>query len=167
MSTSQRILVVDANVLIDYVRSEPEMLRLAATHIGSLLVPSPVALKVRRSWSEQDIELGGLQITVPTKEQFEEAADKPPNPAFDDWCCLIVARDCCGECVTNDSRLRRECTAAGVKVLYGMELLLELAHLKIITANDARRCAGLIQKTSPGFFHVKIMEEFDRRLKGP
>ncbi len=46
-----------------------------------------------------------------------------------------------------------------------MELLLELVGVKAITVHDARRCAGLMQKASPGFFHTKIMAEFERRLK--
>ena len=115
MISDYRPLIVDANVLIDYLDTEPSVLALVAREAGPLFVATEVLAKVDQLDVTVCEELG-LSIAVPSLSQLLEAAVRRPGLAFDDVVCLVMARDNGWCCVTNDRALRAACRASDVSV---------------------------------------------------
>jgi hypothetical protein len=68
-------------------------------------------------------------------------------------------------CVTNDGALCKACQQEGVRVLWGLEVTLELVRLKQLTAADATAVATAMHQVSP--FHITkgIVGQFVRRVR--
>lgn len=99
------LLVVDANVLIDYAEADESVLALVVRHIGPVFVPRDVLDEVDQ-FDEDTCTRLGLQIAEGSLEQLLEAGAGGGGLSFQDWMCLILARDNGWVCVTNDGRLR-------------------------------------------------------------
>lgn len=87
-----RLLLVDANVLIDYVKSELLILELAARHVGEVYVLSTVLAEVYGLDEESCARLG-LRVFEPELSQLQTAAQKRGALSTEDHLCLIVARE--------------------------------------------------------------------------
>ena len=70
----QQGLISDANVLIDYAKSAPGILRLISKRLQQLYVASPVLTEVHDMSTEQIIKLG-IEIVEPTLAQLAEAIE--------------------------------------------------------------------------------------------
>lgn len=66
-------LVPDANVLIDYVESDKEVLAVITHHLAAIHVPSPVLAEVRKL-PAREVARVGVEILEPTLAQAMEAA---------------------------------------------------------------------------------------------
>ena len=166
--SDQPPLIADANVLIDYMESDRFILGLMARHVGSLYVAIPVLDKVDQL-SAGECERLGITLVDPTTEELVEAGEGRAGLAFDDTVCVIMARDNHWRCVTNDRALRRVCTAEGVGVLWGLEVMLPLVQTGALGAEDACLVANKIQLVNPAFITAKIVSEFEskaRRITG-
>ena len=163
MDAPRPVLVADANVIIDYKLSDPTILRLASEHIAVLKVPTPVAANVW-GWMEADYKQFGMQLVKPTDEQAAEAMAMPETLVYDDWCCYIIARDNKWGCLTNDKRLRRECKRSSISIMWGLDVLVELARVKQLSRQATRVAALALQKNSPAHYNAKLMELFERKL---
>jgi rRNA-processing protein FCF1 len=86
--TATRLLLVDANVLIDYVKSEPSILGLVARYLGEVYVLSTVLDEVD-GLDMGDCEKLGLQVVEPELTQFEAAVRKRGMLSTADHLCLI------------------------------------------------------------------------------
>jgi len=154
-----RPLIVDANVLIDYLDTEPSVLALVAREAGPLFVATEVLAKV----DQLDVTLCkelGLSITVPSLSQLLEAAVRRPGLAFDDVVCLVMARDNGWCCVTNDRALRAACRASDVSVQWGLEIMLRLVASSVLSSRDAIEVAMAIQRTNRAFITDAIVNRF-------
>ncbi len=142
-------LVPDANVLIDYANTEPEILSLIAKRLGDIYIPSPVLAEVRQMSLRHARRLN-LNILEPSFAQAAEAANMTDSTiSFEDRLCLIVARDNGWSCLTNDKRLRRACRNVGVSIMWGMEsmrLLVTAGHMR---ADRAANTAKQMAQTNP------------------
>ncbi len=158
MSESSRSFVVDASVLIDYAETDVGILSLVGRHLGALYVPRPVFEEVRQL-TEADCDRLGLRIESPTTEQLIEAGAGGGPLSFQDWLCLITARDKTAVCVTNEKPMRRACEAAGVSVSWGLELMLQLIQAGHIRVSSAVRVAESIHRINP-FITRSIVDRF-------
>jgi hypothetical protein len=109
------LLLVDANVLIDFALTDRTVLAVVVRHVGVAHVPRDVLAEVEQLDEAACAELG-LVVVDGTLEQLTEAGAGTGRLSFEDRVCLILARDNGWTCVSNDGRLRRECEAAGVAV---------------------------------------------------
>jgi len=148
MQLSQGYLLVDANVLIDYLAADLSVLALASRHLGEVHVLSTVLDEVD-GLDESGCERLGLKVVEPELAQLVEAAEKRSSLSAQDHLCLVVARTRGWTCVTNDGALRRACTADGVAVLWGLELMAELVRLVQLGAEDAVAVARAIHESNP------------------
>ncbi len=112
------LLLVDANVLIDYAKTGPTVFTLVARHLGPVHVPRDVLGEVDQL-DEDACDRLGLVLVEGTLEQILEAGAGAGGLSFPDWMCLILARDQGWTCVTNDGRLRRACAEASVGLCGG------------------------------------------------
>ena len=122
------LLIVDANVLIDYAKADLSVLALVVEYLGPVHVVRDVLAEVNQL-DEEACEHLGVQVVDGTLDQILEAGARRGSLSFADRMCLILARDESWTCVSNDGPLRRACEADGVSVLWGLQLILELVHM--------------------------------------
>jgi rRNA-processing protein FCF1 len=153
------ILIVDANVLIDYVSTDEAVLALASAHLGEVVVPSPILSEVE-ALDAADCDRLGLRVVDPTLEQLLAAASQRGRLPFEDHVCLIIARDNGWTCVTSDGRLRTACIEAGIEVMWSLDLVVALVRAEALPADDAIAIASDLHRLSPRFITEAILAEF-------
>jgi len=144
-------LLVDANVLIDYLASDLSVLTLASRNLGDVYVLTTVLDEVD-GLDVSDCERAGIRVLEPDLDQLTEATKKRSSLPVQDHLCLLVARMRSWVCVTNDGALRRACGEDGVTVLWGLEMMTELVRAGQLDAEDAIAVAEAIHASNP--FHI-------------
>lgn len=157
------LLIVDANVLIDYAQSDSSILALVVKHVGPVLVPLPV-LKEVDQLSRDDCDRLGITLLDPTLDEMTTVSSPRPSLSFEDELCLVLATAGGFTCVTNDKTLRRECESEAVPVYWGLELMVELVAKQQLAAESAITTAQAIRRSNP--FHITegILDRFEKRI---
>jgi rRNA-processing protein FCF1 len=143
-----RVLLFDANVLIDYYDTDSTVFSAIRESVGEIYVLERVLQEVEQLDAGRALELG-LQVWEPLLEQMNEAAAGGGRLSFQDHLCLAVARDEGMTCVTNDIALRNRCAEESVKVLWGLELLILSVQKGGLTAAKARNIGTAICELNP------------------
>lgn len=162
MSPRASALIADANVLIDYADIDRTVLVLLAKHVAPVYVAKQVLAKVD-ALDEGACAALGLRIAEPSLSQLTEASERRSRLAFDDRLCLILARDNCWRCITNDRALRRECAKASVAVIWGLEVMLEIIAAGALPAGDAIEVARAIHTSNPSFIPLSAVQRFEEK----
>lgn len=165
MTTPRRaFLLLDANVLIDYLKSDLSILVLADRHVGGIRIPITVIEEV------DGIDLDvcnrlGLNVVEPELGLLIAAAERRGSLSYPDHLCLILARENGWVCVTNDKALRNACKSEGIVVSWGLEIMLDLVRTGQLAPKKAREIAEAIHRANP--FHVspEILRRFADRLR--
>jgi len=116
-----KLLLMDANVLIDYRDSDLEILALVSRHVGPLHVLSTILAGEVPRVGDDDCARLGLNVIEPELEQVLRAGATRGRLSFGDHLCLIVAADGGYACVTNDRALRSACEAEQVETIWGLD----------------------------------------------
>lgn len=143
-----RVLLFDANVLIDYFDAEPTVFSAIRASVGEIFVLDRVLREVGQLDAFRAAELG-LQVYEPAFEQMAEAASRRGRLSFQDHLCLAVARTEGMTCVTNDVALRTQCTDENVEILWGLELLVLTVKQGGIPATAAAEIGTAICEMNP------------------
>ncbi|MEZ5333629.1 MAG: PIN domain-containing protein [Thermoanaerobaculia bacterium] len=159
------LLLVDANVLIDFVLADRRVLALVAAQLGAVHVPRDVLDEVDQLDEAACAELG-LVVVDATVAQLLEAGASRGRLSFADRVCLVLARDHGWTCVTNDGRLRRTCEAGGVSVMWGLQLLLALLETGVMDPASAIAVATAIGRTNPRMSPA-VVQAFVRKVRDP
>ena len=160
---TKRTFVADSSVLIDYLRVEPEVLRLIARHLGNLLVPEPIIDETDNLDDERCIGLE-MEISQPLLEEYTYASLRPiAGLKPQDHICLLVASRLGAVCITSDKRLREVCLENGVIPLWGLRPMVHLVKKGVLPPNHAIRVARQISKTNP-FITSSILSRFELQL---
>ena len=154
-------LIVDANVLIDYLDSDDSILSLVSKHIAQTYVPRTIFDEVKQFDEEACARLG-IFIVEPTTEQLVEAGAGIGSLSFQDRLCLLLAAEGGWTCVTNDKPLRVECEQRNVPVLWGLELMLELIRLQKLNTSEAVMIARSIQQNN-FYINDAIVARFEEK----
>ena len=125
------LLVVDANVLIDYANSDPGILSLVANNIGTIYVPSVVLDEVEQ-FNEDDCEKLGLQVLDEPVNVLLSAGEGRGPLSFPDRVCLLLAKENQWTCLSNDKPLHKACKKDGVTVIWGLRLMIDLVEKKLL-----------------------------------
>lgn len=157
------LLIVDANVLIDYAKSELSVLALAARYIGPVYVPSVVLDEVEQL-SEEDCENLGLTILEEPVEILLAAGEKRGALSFQDHVCLLLARENECTCVSNDKPLHRACNVEEVPVMWGLRLMIELVGMQQLDKDTAMDIVKAIHVSNPKHITPEIIEEFKVKI---
>ena len=159
--------IADANVLIDYVKTNPQILGLVSKHVGPVYVVADVLEEVEQLDAEQCHAIG-LTIVEGTLAQITEASQRGGPLSFEDKLCLILARDNGWACLSNDGPLRDACKAQGVSVVWGLEIMLQLVDAGHVSAALVIEVAESIHSINPLYITQKILPLFRRKaqLKG-
>ena len=163
MTDFTEVYIVDANVLIDYLKTDISILTIYSKEIGQIYVPTDVLEKVKQLETGECDRLN-LEIVEPTTEQYLEAAPKIRGLAFDDRVCFILARDNKWYCISNDIQLRVICEENGISVLWGLELMLPLVERKLIEPTEILQVAKDIHESNPLFVNKTILKKFEGKV---
>lgn len=160
------ILVVDANVLIDFCKTERSVLALVTRHLCTVHVADQVLAEVKQLDRAGADELGINVVTVEFSMLERAAAASVRSPLrFQDWLCLLLAEERSWTCLTNDKRLRTECTARGIAVLWGLQLLIRLVEGGALSRAEAIRIAEAICRINRRI-PSSVLDAFRRKLRG-
>lgn len=158
------LLLMDANVLIDYLDSDRRIFRLATEHVGQVHAPSTL---LDDEIVADDVDWADLGVVSaqPSTEVLSAAGAQRGSLSFHDWVCVLMAEQFGWTCVTNDKRLRRECGDRGVPTVWGLELVVWLAEAHAITAMEARAIAAGIGTANPGYVTAAVLARFEQRIR--
>ncbi len=141
-------ILIDANVLIDYAQSDDSVLLLATQHLSILYVPDPVVEEVN-DLSESDYDRLNLTIIEPTTVQMLHAASLDWTPRIADKICFVLCQENQWICATNDKKVRTQCSNAGIEVMWGAQIMLELIKVEQLSADEAIEIMNTIQLKNP------------------
>lgn len=157
------LLIIDANVLIDYANTDLSVLKLVANHLGPIQVPSVVLDEVEQL-SEEDCESIGLIVLEEPVEILLAAGAKRGALSFEDHVCLLLAKENNWVCVSNDKPLHRSCGEEDVSVMWGFRLMIELVSKGCLDKDTAMEIAQAIQVRNPKHITPEIIKEFIRKI---
>jgi hypothetical protein len=151
--------ICDANVLIDYVDADEDVIRELVKYWGTVYVPTRILYEVKK------LPIGraeGLGLTV-----IETPLILPSAPGLSgpDRACLHFVISEGWTCIANDTLLRRECRRQGGRVVWGLEMLLKLVSAGQITKARAKGIAERIGVFNPEITG-KLIAEFVDKLAG-
>ncbi len=160
----QALLLMDANVLIDYLDSDRRVFRLATEHVGQIHVPTTL---LAEEIVADDVDWAALGVVAvePSVPMLAEAGARGGSLSFHDWLCLLMAKQHGWTCVTNDKRLRRECADVGVATVWGLELVVLLVEAHAISAAAAQGIADAIRAANPGYVTDRVMSGFRQKIQ--
>ena len=165
MPKKPKVLLIDANVLIDYQKSDLSVLGLVDKYVGKVHILTTILEEVG-GLKVVDCERLGLKIIEPKLSQLTRAATKRGRLSFHDHLCLIVASDEGFVCATNDKPLRKACEGEGVAILWGLEMLTALVRGHAMQAADAIRTAEIIHLSNPLHIPKTLVDRFARNVTG-
>jgi hypothetical protein len=160
---SLKLFILDACVLIDFVVTDSSILRLASLHVGDIHVASPVLDEVEQLDESGAVSLG-MRVVHPSLPTAMAAATRRGALSFQDWLCVLMAKEHRWTCVSNDGRLRRECATEGVPVMWGLEMLERLVSARALDAKSAIAVAWAIQVSNPHYVTKAIVQAFERKI---
>ena len=160
---SERLLILDACVLIDICLEDVSLLGLAASSLGKVVILSPILEEVHQL-NEPEVERLGLCVVDPEMEIILNAAPRRGGLSFRDKICLLFAQSHNGTLYTNDRALLNAANVAGINSRWGLEILIELVAVGQLTSSEALISAQRICDRSR-FSSDQLMLEFRRRIR--
>lgn len=157
-------LVADANVLIDYARTDPSILTLYVRYFGPIYVPSVILDEVDQL-DVSDCETLGLTVVDEPLQILLGATEQRGPLSFEDRVCLLLARSNNWTCVTNEKPLHRACKQEKVASIWGLRLMIELFHANQLTKESAVEIAQAIHRINPRYITTDILRRFEVELK--
>lgn len=158
-------MLMDACVLIDFIKADRSVLELIVKYVGSLCVISPVVAEVNEINDEGELIELGLTIVEPEIEDAYTAASQTGPISFQDRLCLLTAKRLGFTCVTNDKNLRKLCEKENVPLSWGLQLLADLHRLGGIPTDDALDIARRIHKANPRHITSQIIKGFTAAIE--
>jgi rRNA-processing protein FCF1 len=157
-------IIVDACVLIDFASVNPIILNLAAKHIGPVIVTSQVLEEVEEFDEERAAETG-LTVIRPDEDLINHAVSHRSNLSTSDKVFFSLARDRGYICWTSDRELRKLCVKHGIKVLWGLEVMLILCEGGHLTRTAALRTARSINRINR-YITDEVLADFETKIEG-
>ena len=157
-------MILDACVLIDFIKADRVILASISKHLGSLHVIQEVLEEVHEIHHIEEILELGIKVIEPELEDVFTAAQKRGPLSFQDWLCLLTAKRHGLTCVTNDKSLRKICQQEEIPLRWGLELLVELYRCGGTTRKDALEVARKIHKNNPKHITVRLLRRFERMI---
>ena len=151
--------IIDANILIDYVLADEDIIRELTDYWKEVLVPDCVINEVDDLSLERAKELGLCIVETPFSE-----LQVHPVLSYQDLSCFFYTKMHSAVCLTNDKALRKECESNGYNTIWGLEMLLLLVSNSQIKKARAKGIAEKIHKNNPEITK-KILSEFLSKLQ--
>ncbi len=151
-----KCLIVDANIIIDYLNCDETLLVLIKKYVGQICLASPLLGEVKSLDLKRCHSLG-INVVEPTIEQLSWAADQEFSISFQDKICLIMAKDHNWTLVTNDKVLRKRCESDDILLIWGVELICLLCESGGLHKDRAKDIIWLLHRNDPFFITKEIV----------
>jgi len=151
--------ICDANVLIDYVAVDEDVIRELIKYWGTVYVPTRILHEVRKLPLERAKDLGLTVIETPL------TLPSAPGLSGPDRACLHFVISEGWTCIANDTLLRRECKRQGGTVVWGLEMLLKLVSVEQITSARALGVAERIGAINPEITEAILLNFKEKLVK--
>ena len=158
------MLILDACVLIDYIKADPALFRVIAESVGAVNAVSTVYEEVDQFTSLQQMTDLGISIVEPEIEDAFEAERMKGPTSFQDNICLLTAKRLGMTCVTNDRSLRKTCSQQGVPIMWGLELLIQLVDSGGLDYKSALKIGRQIHIDNPRHISARVIADFEKKL---
>jgi len=155
-----KLLLMDACVLIDFIKADPSILALIAENIGPVYVLNTILEEVDQIQDEEELIQLGLIIVEAEMEDAYAAVEVPGPLSFYDHLFFLTARRHGFSCITNDNNLRKLCIKNNIPLYWGLELLIELHTTGKISSDDAKTIAQSMHDMSPKYITPKLVDKF-------
>ena len=160
----KRIVVCDANILIDYAKANKKIVGLITKHLYEIWVPLPVWEEVH-DLSDEDATTLGVNIAEPSLAQTSEAADMfGGGLSEEDNMCFIMARDEKTICATNEKPLRKKCIENDIEVLWGLQIMIQLCKIGKLKVDIAQKTGEKMVKMNPRITQ-KVLDDYISKLE--
>ena len=153
------IAICDANILIDYSKSDISIIKKITEYYEEVCVPDIILKEVGIISDEQAKALGITIVETPL--ELEEVS----SLSFQDRTCLYYVKQNKWECLTNDVALRKHCEAVGGTVVWGLQMLLKLVEADLITVTYAEKIARKIHQLNPEITDIILQNFLDKLQK--
>jgi rRNA-processing protein FCF1 len=158
-----KAVITDANILIDFCKTNKDILRLLCREVGKVAVPLLVLNEVG-ALNQEEAETLGITIIDSDMEIIEHAFSIMNGLSYQDNLCLLTASRENYILITNDRRLKNECLKKGIRSFWGAEILLFLFQKNRITKKEARNMILKIAAVNNRITKA-IIQEFEKRLE--
>ncbi len=158
------LLILDANVLIDFHQVGHELLGLFVAHLGPVFIPMEILREARGLSLEACVAMGANVVEASFKDLTEASSEGKSRLSFEDTLCLVMAKSNGWTCVTNDRALRKGCRAAGVPIKWELEAIAEINGVGGLTKEKALEYGLAIQACNYGYVTEEIMVRFKSSL---
>ena len=152
--------LIDACVLIDFIKADRGILKLISRYIGPLYMLSAVLDEVKDIETLTELSELDLIVIEPELEDVFAASMEPGSISFQDKLCLLTAMRQGYICVTNDRELRKQCEKNNVEPLWGLELLIRLHKAGGVQTEKAIKLARDIHLNNPKHITGEILKRF-------
>lgn len=160
----KRTIICDANILIDYLNGEIDVLRCLCEY-SDFIVPDVILDEVNQL-SQVDAESIGIKVLECPLDVLAKAENQLSGCSFQDTVCFLLAKGNGWVCATNDKKLRNECINNNIEVVRGLRLLIELVENKVISRKKAISTAKKIAKSNREITDMIIGEFIEILWKG-
>lgn len=162
------VLLVDADVFIDYRDSDLEVLKLIGQHVGRVAVLAPVLDAVHGVHGVTRADCARLSVSVvevaTSRLLRAGSVDMDVSLSFNDRLCFVTCREEGWTCVTNDPALRRLCERRGVPARFGLRLLVDVVAAGTVTPQRATAIAHKMQESNPLHVNERVIARFKNEL---
>lgn len=152
------LLILDANILIDFFECDRTIIKLINKHVGQVFLAAPVFDEVKQI-KERDCSRLGIKLVEPDLDQLVEASNNIGALSFQDNLCLILAKEYRMTCVTNDKPLRRQCLSEKVPIIWGIELVCMLVESGGLSAEGGATIIQKIHVNNPRYITPAIVQQ--------
>jgi rRNA-processing protein FCF1 len=157
-----KIVITDANVLIDYLATDRRILKLIAGLFKEVFIPEDVLDEVKQITAKQ-ITACGFTVYYPDPETYYMAANTENGLSFEDNICIIDSKRFGWGIVTNDTKMRSKCEEEGVELFWGLQLMVILVEKGRLTKEAAIK-AGEKISGSNARITAKNLKEFINKI---
>lgn len=158
----EKAVITDANILIDYIKAGKKVLSLFAESVEALYVPLPILEEVPKL-SEHEAKRLGITVLDTELGVLDKVSRMRTGCSFNDNVCYLTARNEGLICATNDKRLRKVCGDGGVKVIWGLQIMLFLVQEGELSKKEAVEFARKIGESNSSITQ-ELIEEFERLI---
>ena len=165
MTTKRKhLLILDANVLIDFYKCDNTLIKLICSHVGQIYLSVTTLSEINEIDEGICSELGIILVEPELDQVILASAEKGPL-SFQDNLCLLLAKEHGWTCVTNDKPLRRRCELKGVPLIWGIELICLLVENGGLSIEHAKAIILQIQQNNPRYITEDVVQKAFKRLK--
>lgn len=160
--SSVKGVICDASVLIDYILTEPKILKLFSKHCLQIYITTATLQEVKQILPGQ-AEILGLVTVEPSLNQLQEASKRSGPLSFQDRLCFILSRDNNWPCISSDKKLITECNKIGIETIWGLNLMKLLVGKGYLVSREAITIANKIAEKNP-YITQAILKRFAEKL---